>query len=351
MRNTALASLLALSLLACSGEGGGDAAAQATEALDRQDFIAARDSAALALKADPQDADMLLVLASSQVAIGQSDAALRAIDRLESVAGVSDESAMLRAEALLQQSRPQDARAAIEGIDNADAWRLRAIAAIREEDDAATREAFARGLQSHGESFKLRATQAHWFLEQGDVGSAAEAVAHLRKTAPDRIETLFVSARLAQAQGNGAEALSHFEQILERAPLDRPALLGAIAELGAAGRLGEVRPLVERGRKAMPNDVEFVFLAARLEAEDGNWRAVRDLIQGFETSLPDHPDARALYAQALLENGQAELARGHLAPLYRQYPDAPGYAEIYARALQETGDTAEAARIRALSAA
>ena len=339
MRNTALASLLAMSLLACSGEGGGDAAAQAVEALDRQDFIAARDNAARALKADPQDADMLLVLASSQVAIGQSDAALRAIDRLESVAGVSDESALLRAEALIQQSR------------SADAWRLRAIAAIREEDDAATEAAFARGLEAPGERFKLRATEANWLVDRAEAERAARAVAELQETAPTRLETLFVTARLAQLQGDGAKALGNYQKILDQAPLDRPALLGTIAELGAQGRIDEVRPLVERGRKAMPGDVEFLFLAARLEAEEGNWREARDMLQKAEARLPDFPDARALYAQALLENGQSEMARGHLAPLYREFPQAPGYAEIYARALEETGDTFEAARIRALAAA
>ena len=351
MRNTALASLLALSLHACSGEGGGDAAAQAVDALDRQDFIAARDNAARALKADPQDADMLLVLANSQVAIGQSDAALRAIDRLESVAGVSDESVLLRAEALIQQSRSADARAAIEGINTADAWRLRAIAAIREEDDAATEAAFARGLEAPGERFKLRATEANWLVDRAEAERAARAVAELQETAPERLETLFVTARLAQLQGDGAKALANYQKILDQAPLDRPALLGTIAELGAQGRIDEVRPLVERGRKAMPGDVEFLFLAARLEAEEGNWREARDMLQKAEARLPDFPDARALYAQALLENGQAELARGHLAPLYRQYPQAPGYAEIYARALEETGDTSEAARIRALASA
>lgn len=345
--STLLASAIALSLAACSGATGGDAAQEARTAFDRQDFIEARDKASVALEATPDDKALLLILAKSQVAIGQSDSALRALERLESIGGGGDDVSLLRSEALLQKGRPAQARDAIKGIDTSDAWRLRAIAAIHEKDDKAAEAAFASGMRAPGDRFKLHATQANWLVDHGFADRAQESVAKLQKIAPKRIETLFVTARLAQLQGDSATALASYQAILEQAPLDRPALLGAIAELGVQGRIDELRPLVARGLKAMPDDMEFIYLDARLEAESGNWKKVRSILQQVEPRLTDNPDARALYAQALLEEGQAELARSHLAPLYRAYPDAPGFAEIYAQALERTGDPEEARRVRA----
>ena len=342
IRRAAMPMLLVLS--ACNA-GGDDAAQQARASFERQDYITAAQQSVEALAHAPDDAELLQILARSYLAQGEGEGALRAAERFEAAGGDAQDAALLRSEALLQLGRTETAMAAVSSLQSPDAWRMRAIAAMHDGDAARADAAFAQGRRLAGDHTRLLATQAHWLIGEGRLEEAAPVVGELRRLAPERLESLFVQARLAQERGDGAAALESFEKILAKAPLDRPALLGAIAELGARGRIEEIRPLVVRARKAMPGDIEFIYLDARIAAADGNWPAVRALLQANETQVQEHPDARGLYGEALLETGNPEQARLQLAPLYRSHPEIPQIAKAYARALSVTGDEAQARAI------
>lgn len=332
-------------LVASCGTGSTDHTEKAQTAFAAQDYISAGREASQALETDPEDKALLAILAQSFLAQGEGEGALRAAQRLGDAGGDAGQVALLQSEALLQLGKSTEALEVIESLQTPDAWRLRAIAAIHEEDDRRAAAAFARGRKLEGSKAKLLATQANWLLANLRLPEARIVVEKLREEAPERLETLFLSATLAQAEGKGAQALEAFQAILEKAPLDRPALLGAIAELGAQGRIDEIRPLVVRAREAMPQDMEFIYLDARIAAADGDWPAVRQLLQAHESRLIDHPDARGLYGNALIETGNPQLARGHLAPLYRTHPESAEIAFAYARALAETGDRDQSAVI------
>ncbi len=344
-----LASALLLVLSACDSPT--DSSADAAKAFAAQDYLGSRDLAQAALREDSGNIEALELLARAQIAVGEGANALGTLNRLKSAGGKPADAALLEAEARLQAGEGNAVSALLEGADSAEAWRLRALAASMRDDVAAATEAFARGRGTPGDKLRLYAAEADWLLDNDNAEAARSVVALAQQAGPARLETLLVTARLAQADGDGDAATRAFLAILEIAPFDRPALFGAIAELGNLGRIDELRPLVARGKEGFPGDPEFVFLDARVKAQDGKWAEVRDMLQQRESELPAHPETRGLYAEALLNLGQPELARSHIAPLYRQLPDNEQAARVYARVLLALGDKAEAARVIAPVAA
>ena len=328
-----------------------DPAEDAQAAFDRQDFFGARDNAQDALRSDPADAAALEVLARAQIAMGQGGDAMATLERLKSLPDAPIDLNLLLAEAHLQLEELEQAAGLLAGDESAEAWRLRALAAAIAGDERGTLRAFASGHDGTGDKLRLYVAEASYHLARGEADQARDPVTLAQKLAPDRVETFFVTARLAQLDGNTELATRAFMGILEATPLDRPALLGAIAEMGNMGRIDLLRPLVERGAKAYPNDPEFIYLTARVKAEDQDWAGVRDILQQRESSLAQHPDSRGLYGEALLELGQVEQARAHLAPLYRREPGNLKVTRTFARVLIATGEMARAREVIAPLAA
>jgi len=332
---------LACLLAGCSGPID-DRAAAAAKAFAAQDYFTARDLAQDALRENADNPDALAVLARAQIAMGQGGNALATLQRLQDLGKTPTDFALLQAESQLQTGNFQAVTDGLDGVDSAEAWRLRALVASAQGDEAKALSSFEHGRISVGDKTRLYVAEASWHLSRSDAQAARAPVALAQEAAPDRVETLFVTARLAQLEEKPELATRAFLAILEKSPLDRPALLGAIAEMGNLGRIDLLRPLVARGFEAYPNDPEFVFLAARVKAQDGDWEGVRNLLQTRESTLAGHPDSRGLYGEALLELGQVELARSHLAPLYREQAANAQVVRTYTRILLATGEAAKA---------
>ncbi|WP_271077794.1 tetratricopeptide repeat protein [Aurantiacibacter sp. MUD61] len=317
----------------------------AREALAQQDYFAAQEHVLAALQDDARDIEALTLLAQIQLAMGQGGDALLTLDRLEEAGAQGDHLTLIRAEAMLQGGQAEEAFALLDGLESAESWRLRALAAAMVGNDEEAAAHFLAGRESEGDKRKLFTAAATFHLNRGDADAARFAVGQAQQLAPDAIETLFVSARLAELDGRSDFASRAYLAILERTPNDRPALLGAIRELDKLGRVDVFAPLINRGRQAYPEDIEFIYLDASLKAFEGNWTAARDLLQQYETAVQEHDDARGLYAQSLLALGQYEQARALMAPLNRRFPDNAAYARVYARILLELGENAQAANV------
>lgn len=311
-------------------------------AFEAQDFDAARAEAQLVLAENPNDVPALELLARTQLAMGQGADAIITLDRLQSIGGLPEDARLIEAEALLQMGAPDDALLLLEDETSADSWRLRALAARLAGDEQGAMAAFSQGRAASGDKFHLYVAEASFHLDRRDPDTARAPIALAQQLDPDRIETLFISARLAQFDGEPALAARAFLAILTIAPNDRPALLGAIAALEAIDRQDLSRQLVAQGRAAYPGDVEFLYLTARIHADERNWAAARMLLQDNEASVSRHPQARGLYGRALLELGQVELARAQIEPLYRRDPANPEFAQTYARILQALDENADA---------
>ncbi|APE28711.1 TPR repeat protein [Aurantiacibacter gangjinensis] len=313
--------MLAAGLAGCSVFDS-DPLGDARAAFETQDYMAARDLAAAVLEADASDAPALELMARIHLAMGQGADAIAALDRLEVAGDAPGDTDLLRAEALLQTGETSDALALIEDDQAAEAWRLRALAARQANDIPAAARAFARGRNAEGDKTRLYPAEASFHLDTADLAAAGEAVALANDVAPDRVETLFVTARLAQAQGDQVLALAKYLRIIEKTPLDRPALLGAIAASEHTGQPGITRHLIAYGAETRPFDSEFIYQTARVDAWDGNWEAVRERMQAHEAELENHGSARLLYAEALLNLGQVETARAMASPVLARRRDA-----------------------------
>lgn len=309
-----IAGCMALSLSACSLLLD-DPVDKARAAFEAQDYIAARADVQVILSADPTNAEALELLARIQLAMGEGGDVAATLDRLEQAGGDPQDAALLAAEGLLQSGKSDAALALIGDDASAQGWRLRALAAAAKGNDALARDAFRQGRRAKGDRGKLFAAEASYHLARGDLTAAAQPVALATDVAPDRVETLFVSARLAEMQADHVMALSSYLRIIEIMPLDRPALIGAIYAAERAGKPDITRHLIAYGAQTRPLDREFVYQQARVLAWDGNWEQVRANLQQHEAELADHDAARLLYAEALLQLGQVETARAIAAPV------------------------------------
>lgn len=310
-----------------------------------QDYFAARDLVISVLQDDGSNAEALELLAHIQLAMGLGQDVLGTLDRLEASGGGSTSVPLLAAEAHLQVGNLDEVQTTLEGQESAEAWRLRALAAGMDGDNRAAIAAFAAGHNAPGDKRKLFSAEASYHLARGDADAARFAVGRAQQLAPDSVETLFVSARLAELDNRPDMAARAYLAILDIAPNDRPALLGAIEQATRIERLDIVRSLVARGREAYPQDVAFLYHAANLLAHDNDWNGARDLLQQYETQLASYDEVRALYGRVLLELGQLEQARRQLAPVNRRYPDNAAYARILARILIGLGEHAQARQV------
>lgn len=318
--SSSLALSLALSLAGCSLFGS-EPMDEAEAAFAAQDYIAAQSHAQAALAQDPEDGDALEMMARIQLVMGLGRDVLNTLARLERVGHAPEDANLIAAEARLLMGEGEAAIELIGQTDTADAWRLRALAAVQAGDDETALDAFEQGRSADGDKGKLLATQTSFHLDRGNLAAASDAAELAREVAPDRIETLYVSARLAEAQNDPDLALSNYLRIIEIAPMDRPALLAAIRASEWAESSDVTRHLIAYGASTRPMDREFVYQQARVEAWDEDWEAVRERLQAHEIALSNHEPARLLYAEALLHLGQVETARAIAAPIVARRPE------------------------------
>lgn len=322
--------------LASCGLLGPSAAEQAQDAFAEQNYIAAHDLAAGALEGDADNPAALLVLARAHLATGAGTEALAALDRLKTLDALPDDYQLLRAEAHLQLGQAAPALALLDGLVSAESWRLRALAASLAGDQTAAQAAFIKGHEAEGDRARLFAAEATHYLQTGNRDAARAAVGRAQETAPRRVETQFVTAWLAQLDGNNEIAARAFLAILDKTPQDLPAMLGAIDALQKLDRDDLADPLITQGREEYSGDLAFVYFAARAHARKGEWAKARDLLQEHEAQLADALPAQLLYAETLLELGQGELARAIVTPLRAKYRGDEQVQEIHARALAAT---------------
>ena len=327
--------VLAMALASCQLLGP-NAAQQAEAAYAEQNYVGARDLALAALAADEADAAALEMLVRAQLAMGAGADALAALERLKAADTLPDDAPLLEAEAHLQNGNVALAKPLLQGQNSAESWRLRALAASLVDNDQAAIEAFDRGRKAGGDKARLLAAEATFHLRRDNREAARKAVGRVQTIAPRRVETLLVTAWLAQLEGNAEIAARAFTAILARTPQDRPALLGAIDAMQTLDRDDLADPLITRGRAAYSQDLAFIYFAARSMARRGDWIAARDALQERESELAAHDPAQLLYAEVLLELGQGELARALVTPIHSRRRGDADVAALYTRALEAT---------------
>ncbi|GGD51768.1 tetratricopeptide repeat protein [Erythrobacter arachoides] len=346
-KRTLSVAALALALAAC-GLSPEERMARAETAFAEHRFSEARLDLATVLQENERDPVALELLARTQLHLGDGEGAVATLERLAAAGRQPADFALLMGEAQLLRGRLDEALALVADSDTPEAARIAALAHIGAGDTDAARAAFAAGAQRRGDASRLLADYALFALRNGDPVRAAQLAASARDAAPDGLDPLVSSARVAQASGDLAKALEFYERAAAVWPESRVALLGQIGILGDLGRLAEARPLIADVARRTPGDPDVVYLQARLTAEDGDWTEVREMLQPLEGE--DDPRLQLLYSRALVELDLPEQALPRLTSLMRRSPNHAATRRLLAQAQLDAGDAVAAyATIRPLA--
>lgn len=290
------------------------------------------------LRQSPADADLQLKLGTSLLRLGQPAAAIAPLERAVELAPRDSEARRLLIEALLAANRPA-----------ATLPHREALAAQTPDDPAA------------------------WFrLGQLYSSLAGDALAQLRRTAPDSAATLYLLAEARQQQGRTTAAawFSTRARALSPQPPPCPSPYCTIRDYAAKARAAFAR------LDSLGDSVEWrQTRAARLTNQSkhpeavAEWRAAvkmaagrPDLEQGLAASLcaaglydegqpllrkllrgePGNAELHLLLGECLLAKGAAEAATPSLRRALALHPGFPPARAALGRALAATGKFAEA---------
>ena len=280
--------------------------AKARESLAAQDYQSARLQLASALLKQPDNAEMLALMARVQLRLGEADAAQGLLDRLARQGGTPPP--WMPAEVALLRGRPEEALKLVGGDASSDGWRVRAEAQLALDDAPAAVRSFEQGMAAGGD-VRLASSYARYRLTNGDVAGAANIHRRMQTMAPKAYETLVLAGDLAAARGQDDGAIAAYRKAAEAYP-DRIAPMLALAnQYDGKGDLDNAGKWVEAAGKLAPAHPEVEALKFLLMSEKGEWEKIRLGLQGRESQLEPGSALQMTYAESLLRLGYAEQAR------------------------------------------
>ncbi|MXO73833.1 tetratricopeptide repeat protein [Altererythrobacter aerius] len=325
--------------------------AEARASFAEHRFSEARVHLLSAIEGGEVDGAALDLLARTQLELGDGEGAMTTLERLRAMDRAPADAAILAGDAQLLRGKPDLAIASVEGLRTSEAWRVRALAALRGGDHAGASQAFTAGAAADGSRARLLGEAARYALLRGDLEGARTALAGARgKDEP--LEAMLAAGELAAAEGRHDAALAEYEAAGKRWPESRPVLLGRLSALGDLGRTTEMAPLLKAAAARTPGDPSIVYLQARLAAAEGDWQRTRSILQPEEERLDTMPQAQLLYGQSLGELGLHQQAIGHFRAYLRSQPGRPAALRLLGRAQLASGDApAAVATLRPLASA
>lgn len=341
-RSALLAGLLLLA--ACSRADPAAQYASAQKAFAAEDYAAARTAVLGALDSDGSNRDMQLLLARTQLKLGDGDGAQATLTRLEEQGFTSAELVRMKAEAAILRGQARAALNLLGQDGTAGAWRLRAAAQNALDNSPAALDALRRGLAADPRDYALVHDYARFLIAAQDYPAAAKAVETLRQLGPKRLDTLMTAGMLAAQLGQLPSAKQSFTAAADTFP-SRVEPLTALASLAdMEGQVDAAQQIVARAAKLAPNHPEVIDLTVLLASEKGDWETVRKTLVGQEATLDPRSANGMSYAEALLQLGHPEQARAMFAQALLLSPQNPYARLMLAEAQLAVGDARTALR-------
>lgn len=295
----------ALLLAACSASPA-ERMEQARQDFARQDYAAARAELGAALKEEPGNRAMLLLLAQTHLRLGDGAAAQGVIDRLK--AQGAPDLGVMEAEAHLLRGQAASALELLGSDATSDGWRVRAAAQLMLGQEAQALAAFRQGLAQGGDA-RLAGDFARFLLATGDLAGAGAQLARVQRERPEAIETLMLAGAIAEKQGRTDAALRLYQAAAEKFPWLAAPLVAQANALDLLGRLDEAAKLTEAAAKVQPGDPAVLDLQLSVYSQQGQWDKIRKILQSQEQTLSPTSAAGLTYAEALLRLDHPEQAR------------------------------------------
>jgi tetratricopeptide (TPR) repeat protein len=331
---------LLLALAACS-DSPEDLIARAKQEYAAQDFLAARNDLAAALRADPDNRAALVMLARAQLRIGDGEGAQNSIKQLKAAGMKGEELVRMEAEALLILGQTQPALDLIANDQSVDAWRLRAAARVKLDDSAGALAAFEAGMAAGG-NYLITLDYGRYLLSTGDLAGAEAQAKRLAQYDADSMASLMLSGDVAWKLGRSAEAHKAWARAMKLYPKRIEPLLAAAHAFDSEGKVDEAIKLAERAAEIAPENPELFDLQVMLASVKGQWDKVREMLAPKEAELSPISANGLAYAEALLRLGHNEQARAWFERAMLLSPNNPYSRLMAAEAQLATGDAVRA---------
>ncbi|GGY97677.1 tetratricopeptide repeat protein [Novosphingobium colocasiae] len=300
--------LLALCALSGCGDSPETLFAKAQEDFSAEDYKAARSQLIAALDEQPGNHRMLILLARTQLQLGDPDGAENVLGRLDRAGAKGPEVQRIRARVALMRKAPDKALALMGNDDTLEALRIRADAYLALGDDGKAKAAFERGM-AKGDDPDLAGAYARFALAQNDLVLADRIRQRLQRMAPNSFETQVLAGDIAAARGQVDKAIAAYRAVVAAFPDRVEPLLALANQLDAKGQVDEAAKQVDAAAKLDPDNAEAEDLKYQLLAEKGEWEKIRVGLQGREADLDPSSGLGMRYGEALLRLGFSEQAR------------------------------------------
>ncbi len=383
----AVVALMGLAVLALRRHNATDprtSLVEASAAMARGNYSAARNDALAAIAADPASANAHLALARAYLLLGDGLAAEAALTRANDQGIPVSRTRGARARALFLQGDLDRGLAEAVAAPPSDETAIRTHARIlaaqgqRQAAEHLLAPLLAPVLARHKNVAPALVDLARLRIEAGDIAGAAVAATRAAALAPRDPSALAVQGEIVRTRYGLVAAMPWFEAALRRDAYYYPALIEYAATLGDLGQYADMLAATRKALAARPGSPQALYLQATLAVRAGRITLARSLLQragpiGDRVPGPmllagalDYVDsrseqaigtwrqlverqplnlpARRLLAAALLRSGDARGALAMLGPLIAR-GDADTYSlTLAARASERLGDRAAAGR-------
>lgn len=306
-----------------------------------QDYQRARLQLASALLKEPENQQILALMAQTNLQLGDAEAAEGALDRLERTGFKGAALPLMKAQLALLRKKPEDALVLVGNDTSVEGWRIRAQAQLAMGDDAKAAESFEKGMAGGGD-VRLAEAYARYRLVSNDLPGAAAIYQRMQRIAPQSYETLVLAGDLATARGQTDLAIASYRKVLDAYPNREAPMLALANQYDAKGDLDLASTLVEQAGRIAPEDPDVEAFKYQLMSEKGEWEKIRLGLQGRESELEPGSTLSMTYGEALLRLGHAEEARLLFNRAVLALPGNPYSRMMLGEAQLATGDAASA---------
>ena len=357
-RHAALVAALAVSLLL----GGCDVLTTPEERMERAReatrdgaFGAASIDLRKVLDKEPRNTEARLLLASSQLRLGDARGAQTEIKRAIRQGATPQDTARLEGEIHLALG---EARQLLERLDNgslkiaeADGLILRgkALSALGQAEEALA--VFEKALAADPDSIPARVGHAAALAALGRADEALAALASVLETAPATADARLLETRILMRRGQFAQAEAALARARDLPPgslslPERALVLGTLAEaqLGQ-GKIAAAQAAYDGLVKVSPEAPLTRLLSARIALAKGEYPAAIAELQRLIIAMPDLLQARMLLGAAHFSQDNLVQAESVLAELVQTAPDNIEARTLLARARLKLGKADDALNV------
>ncbi|WP_201097418.1 tetratricopeptide repeat protein [Thiocystis minor] len=310
------------------------------------DLDAAETDAQSALAVDPQHLNALALLAEIGMARNDREAAGQFLERAIQAHPSEVRPRLMLAGVYQASGKPEAARAQLEQLIKLEPSELAHVARLaafltQEGQKDAAEAALRAAIETNPEQLQAKLLLAEWAAQQRGVDPGIQVLEDFIAVEPDVYDLRFALAELERAAGRGADAVTVYRTIIERAslgPQGMKARTQLAALLMADKRVDEASRLVEEVLKedARDGDALLVRAAIAVGRKDAD-QAIADL-QNVLQNKPNATSALLLLAQAHVLKEETTLAQDALEKAIDAAPTEPQAYLALAQLRVDSGD-------------